>query len=88
MEFDILANKIHNERISNIQKGWKERELLGDNIYLSYCIWCNGYATREDKKNAKKFATWLKSEGIQLTQAQRNHIAKTYFGFSKKAVSL
>ena len=81
MTFEALANQLHNEKIANLLYNHKMRVLLGEDIYTNFCVWCNGYAKQIDKKNAKKFAYYLKKENISLNDTQRKHLATKYFGY-------
>ena len=81
MNFEQIANQMHNERIENLNHNYKMRELLGETIYTNFCVWCNGYGEEKDKKNVKKFAKYLKQEKITLTEKQRLHLYKEKFGY-------
>jgi hypothetical protein len=81
MEFEKIANALHNERVSNFHDTWEQKTQLGEYIYLDYCIYCNINQQERYKNNANMFARWLKSENISLNLVQRTHLAKKYFGW-------
>jgi hypothetical protein len=84
MTFETLANQLHNERISNLVNRHKERVLLGEDIYTNFCVWCNGFATKNDKTNPNAFGYFLKQEKITLNDTQRRHLLSKYFGYKVK----
>lgn len=81
MEFERIANALHNERVRNFHDTWEQKTRLGEYIYLDYCIYCNINKQEKHKNNANVFAQWLKSENISLNLVQRTHLAKKYFGW-------
>ena len=76
-EFDLLAEKQrkkeNDERCSSIARG--------EHIYWDFRVWCNAYKDGKGKENAKVFAEYLKSRGVELTPYQRKWIGENCFGF-------
>lgn len=80
--FENLIMQVHNEKLKNEVYTQNKRELLGENIYTLFWVWCN---TKKDgkelRKSPKVFGEWLKKENIILKPYQRKAIAENHFGY-------
>ena len=83
-EFNELVQQMQKERMRVVMEENEERQHLGENIYLMFCVWL--YSEGHDKKthNANLFADYLSDNGITLTKMQRMYLAKKYFGYKGK----
>ncbi len=81
MNWDLESKLAHKERVTEQKLSWEQREVLGENIYTDFCVWCNGYADEKAKTDAKVFARFLKENKVKINERQRQHIAKMYFGY-------
>ena len=76
---DIRFLQRERQQVEQILNGRFER--AGEGIYARFCAWCNAEGKVELKKNARAFADWLKSNGIELDFWQRKAIAENHFGY-------
>ena len=81
MDWETEAKYAHEGRIRGQQGEWEKREIMGENIYTDFCVWCNGYADEKAKIDPKVFAKFLKENNVQITERQREYIAINHFGY-------
>lgn len=81
LDFETIANQIHEENARKRQQDELIKILTGEFIYIDFKCWCNAYNKGEGKNDAKVFAKFLKEEQIEINFWQKKHLAEKYFGY-------
>ena len=79
--FDEQIREMQDERHRN--EWWERRRRLakGEDIWVRFVAWCYGEEHGEWKGDPKRFADYLKSNGIELDFWKRKAIAENHFGY-------
>lgn len=79
--FDEQIREMQNERHRNEWWQGQRRLAKGEDIWVRFVAWCYGEGHGEWKGDPKRFADYLKANGIELDFWRRKAIAENHFGY-------
>ena len=79
--FDEQIQEMQDERHRNEWWEGQRRLARGEDIWVRFVAWCNGEGHGEWQGDPKRFAEYLKANGIELDFWRRKAIAENHFGY-------